>query len=61
MTRPERAEDLSAGRFVRRRNTDLPPLQGGRVFKSVPGVKTPGLVLLPLRGRNRIFHRAQQS
>ena len=35
------------------------PCEGGRVFKSIPGVKTPGLVLLPLRrGRNRILHGA---
>jgi hypothetical protein len=45
-TRPEGAEDvwveivffISVHLF----NTDLPPLQGGRVFKPVPRVKTLG-------------------
>ena len=33
----------------------LPPLQGGSSFGRVPGVRTPGLVLLPLRGRSRML------
>jgi hypothetical protein len=44
MTRPERVEDLWRGHFVHRlrclRKTYLPLIQSGRIFKSVPGVKT---------------------
>jgi len=32
------------------KRTILPPLQGGPGGMGVPGVKTPGLALLPLRG-----------
>jgi hypothetical protein len=35
-------KDVSPLISVYLRNTDLPPLRGGRVFKPVPGVETPG-------------------
>jgi hypothetical protein len=34
--------DVSFFMSVHLYKTDLPPFQGGRVFKPVPGVKTPG-------------------
>jgi len=68
MTRPDRAEDvwvdISFIVKVRLRKADLPPLQGGAFLKPVPGVKTPGLVLLPLRGsspQQRSFAENQRS
>jgi hypothetical protein len=33
----------------------LPPLQGGPRLGVIPGVKTPGSVLSPLRGKGRVY------
>jgi hypothetical protein len=43
------------GKPYTRTTTILPPLQGGFFYFSVPGVKTPGSVLLPLRGMKLIL------